>query len=538
LDALLLALSDNVVEAEANESLHGAAMFEVLGGVPQVDAESLPHPYKSNSVFQFHSLYMGLFVVNGKHSVFIMPLTIIVYTVIVLFAYEHSYQRVGTKRDAEIELWLEFVLIALTAIFVVVAKKMMERSQRPLYLNLEHKKEEVIKEKVMRCRAEFKISHFEKIIHKTPEAWKFGGRTTAVKDTPVQPPKANSTFSCPPFIGIPSLQPTQQKERGGLGCTGCDCLPADTLVYVDGLTMPQPLCMVKPTQRVLCYDDLAGSVSYVPVERVSISEPNVQPDRGAVRVQLQDNTELQMTGNHPVKTYPTGSNSSDAVGACVQGSGRCAQAADLQPGYDSLIVLKTTVVPVRKVEQVALEGASGVDRRWVTVAVQGPHRHMIFTATKGSQLAPCQMMAVGGSNLVPLHEEHPSQKHTFIHFNVGDDSEKASSRHTVSAPPTFAATSMEAQGLVATEPAASGAMTIQLDDEVSNLSTIVSVLGDTDEVAEQTGLKATFVSLAAAALAARCGNRRRQQQRARRREGRATRATGDDRVGSNEAEDN
>jgi len=537
LDAIFLALSDNVVEAEANESLHASAMFEVLGGVPRVDAESLPHPYKSNAVFQFHSLYMGLFVVNGKHISFIMPLTVLVYTVIVLSAYEYSYQRVGTRtrKDAEIELWLEFILIALTTMFVVIAKKMMERSQRPLYLDLEHKKEEVIKEKVMRCRAEFKNSHFEEILHKAPVTRMLCGPNVPMEVSPMQPSKPHSTFSCPPFIGT-GLRPKQQHEREGVDCKGGDCLPEDTLVYVDGLPMPQPICAVKAKQRVLCYDDLVGSVSYVPVDKIGISEPHAQPDRGAVRVQLLDNTELLMTGNHPVKAYPTVNDSWDAVGAIVQGSGRCARAADLEAGHDSLIVLKTAAVPVKKVEQVPLEDASGEHRRWVTVSVQGPQRHTIFTATKGSQLAPCQMMAVGGSNLLPLHEEHPPQKHTFIHFSV-DDSEKASSRHTVSAPPTIAATSMEAQA--PTELAASGAMAIQFDDEVSNLSTIVSVVGDIDEVEEPKKPKGSFSSLAAAAVAASCGNRRRQQQRARRREARVARATNaDNNSGCKGAEDN
>jgi hypothetical protein len=346
------------------------------------------------------------------------------------------------------------------------------------------------------------------------------GRTIPVEvATPVQPPRPESIFSCPAGIG----NPQQQKEKGGVGCKEGDCLPEDTLVYVDGSPMPQPLCTVTATQRLLCYDDLVGSVGYVPVERVTISEPKVQPDRGAVRVQLLDNTELEMTGNHPVKTYPILGNTSDAnvaVGTGVQGSGRFAQAADLQAGYDSLMVLKTVAVPVRKVEQVPLEDASNEERRWVTITVQGPQRHTIFTATKGNQLAPCQMMAVGGSNLQPLHQGRPSQKHTFIHFYVADDSEGVSSRHTASAPPTFAPT-MEAQGSVATEPAA----LLQPDDEVvSNLSTIVSMLGDTEETAEDNKAKLSLSSLTAAAVAASCGNRRRQQQRARRREGRIAQA--------------
>jgi len=139
-------------------------------------------------------------------------------------------------------------------------------------------------------------------------------------------------------------------------------------------------------------------------------------------------------------------------------------------------------------------------------------------------------MAVGGSNLQPLHQEHPSQKHTFIHFDVGDDSERVSSRHTASAPPTFAPT-MEAQGSVATEPAA----LLQPDDEVvSNLSTIVSVLGDIEETAEENNAKMSLSSLAAA-VGASWGNRRRQQQRARRREGRIAQAHADSKDGNREA---
>lgn len=190
-------------------------------------------------------------------------------------------------------------------------------------------------------------------------------------------------------------------------CDSGDCLPSDSLAWVEGHTMMRKLCTILPGERVLCHDKLSGNLKYATVRDVTV-------ERGAaewVLVMLSDGTVLRMTTDHPVRPER------DETKSCI------VRAGDLQVGTDSLVCLKATPVMVKSVKKCLLEEKSSSDAESVHpsrvyLTVQQAERHAIFVAAPGSKAEQTGVatMAVGSADLKPESPVNSYMvKNTFVH---------------------------------------------------------------------------------------------------------------------------
>lgn len=210
-----------------------------------------------------------------------------------------------------------------------------------------------------------------------------------------------------PAVVIRDSADSEGDESRTAGCTSGDCLPSDSLAWVEGHTMMRKLCTIEPGERVLCHDKLSGSLKYATVRDVTV-------ERGAaewVLVELSDGTVLRMTTDHPVRPDRNGAKSP------------IVRAGDLQADRDSLVCLKATPVLVRSVSMCLPQGESQSDTESVHpsrvyLTVQQAERHAIFVAAPGSKTeqAGVSTMAVGSADLKP---QTPADgymvKNTFVH---------------------------------------------------------------------------------------------------------------------------
>jgi len=439
LDAVLFAMADEVVESESKKVLPMTEIIEYLGGVPSLEGPSLPHPYKTNSVFQFHCLYMNLFVLPFKQAIIVMPMSAALYTSLVAAAYACYYEGVSlvgisptTDRD---DLVVEIGMLTLTLLFTVAAKRMLEQSQRPLFFALEYQKEEVIEEKVKRCTVEFKFSDLQerfRAIKAAKEPMVYGGADSSSlsygpleSPTLLRPcPSLYSAMSAPPVAT--GLSRPRAAEGEAPACEGNgDCLPPHTYIWVEHQALPQRLSTVLPGQRVLCYDSLLRGLKYTTVLDVKTKETATLPNW--VRVCLTDGTKLEMTSDHPVECYRT---SGEAQSSSL---GECMKAGDLQAGRDSLMVLKTVPVAVAGVQRTSELEKASLPNATVALRVQHPDRNTVFIA-QGPSSRP-QGMAVGSADLTPDTMLPVRVRRTFLEARQETYSMSTySSRQTVSAP--------------------------------------------------------------------------------------------------------
>jgi len=432
IDALFFALSDPVVESQANRILHVAKLFDALGGIPSLDGPVLHHPYKSNSVFQFHVMYMSLFVLSFTSAVIMTPVCMVIYGFIVLSCYRNYYNKSEQVQQVVWEdVFTDIVVTILTLCCTVFAKRMLERLQRSFFEALQNEKKKALEEKVMRCKVEFENANLHDMLTSSLAADRLRMRAGRSSKFPrkfrrmmkLKPP---SVKSAPPVItSRPAagnsaevdevVPPSLSQDCQGNG----DCLPAEALVWVDHHMDPQPLHTLKAGQRVLCYDNLLQCVKHVQVVEATVMEEDSPKEY--VTVQLADGTFLEMTSDHHVECYRDE----------AQEQRKCIPAMNLQEGRDSIMVLNIQPQEVTKVV-LSSRGEDDAHRRWVSLNVQQPQRHLVFVAnhrkTRGRYP---QTMAVGSADLKPTFAH---VKHTFVDV---PDSEQSSGRKTNSAPPTY-----------------------------------------------------------------------------------------------------
>lgn len=224
----------------------------------------------------------------------------------------------------------------------------------------------------------------------------------------------------------PSLHSAPTELAGGREprllspCCEGDCLRPDSVAWVEGQALPQPLKTMKPGQKVLCHDSLSNGLKYTEVL-------NVHTEAGKsnwVDVTLEDGTSLQMTSNHPVQPI-TGNASVGAV-----------RAIDLSPGSDYIMVMKTMPVLVQKV----VNGVSAECQERVFLTLHQPERHSLFVAAppgaEGAGLTAVQTMAVGSADARPHYDL--TAKNTFI--NIEEQGQPRTLKRSNSAPPDVIAT--------------------------------------------------------------------------------------------------
>lgn len=431
-DAILLACTDPVVEAHLSRTLALQGFFVFFGGVPSQDALQLHHPYTSNSVFQCHSLYMGLFVLTFEAAVILLPVGLLFYTSIVMWCYEIDHMRSAAaghmviSEAARAQEYMDLGMMVVTLTFVISAKFMIQRSQRKLFISMEFQRMETITQKVLRCQAEFENSNLHDQLESsgmrfvsTGRRPLFGPKAAAWAEPREASPRSGSKQSTsarsmpdggaleaagpgkPRFMratsepgsvqsaptvvmGYPTLPRKADEQCTGGG--GGDCLPADAHVWVEHHPTPMPLGAVTQGHRVLCYDNFCGGLKFTDVLDVKTSDPITMKD--TVQVTLEDGTVLDMTTDHPVETFPT------EVSRGLREKSRRVQVKDLQKGRDGLMVLKVDNVPVKSVRKNKLDSAA-TPKPFMSIYLQQPQRHTVFCASG----AYTQSMAVGSNDM-------------------------------------------------------------------------------------------------------------------------------------------
>jgi len=432
-DAVLFAIADPVVEVEIEAHLEMGTFFEKFGGLPTLQSTSLPHPYKSNLVFQFHCLYMTLMVLSFSWSLKVMPVCMLVYSTIVVISFQSRYDSYEVEgfdptQDRE-EVYIETVLMWWTLLLGLFAKWSLEQAQRPLFLALESGKDEIIREKVKRCNAEYRASglldRMNKLMQQAPPA-----KLVDVADgLPVfsAPPGASPSVRSAPVRVHPKRACKGRANRGASPCDSGDCLPSSASVWIENEALPQRLSTVRPGQRVLCYDNLQRGMKYTDVLDVSLAPGSECTDW--MTVVLKDGTKLEMTPNHPVECFSTSDHG--------RTPGRYIPASEVQAEADSIMVLKTVLVPVSSVHHTTLDTAAGTctssAREWVNLSIQHPDRHTVFVSR--SCEAAQGAMAVGTLDF-PHGGHRAFVKRSFVVVEevAGTSSEQISIRRTVSAP--------------------------------------------------------------------------------------------------------
>jgi len=252
------------------------------------------------------------------------------------------------------------------------------------------KKNQTVQEKVLRCEAEFKQ---EQILH--------GALRKELKNLIRGGCATKSAVSAPTVV----QQPAQICSVNQTFCSGNSCLPDVAEVWKEGHSVPTSIMEVAPGDRVLCLDEWAGTVGYIPVTAVHISDAH---QTSWLMVILEDGSTQQMTADHPV--YP------HAHGQPCQ----CSRACDLKPGYHTLPVLKLVHVPVQAVEHVEADPERthvDIHPKKASLSVTDSRRYTVLTRC-GPEHGSQSGMAVGavtlpGENNVVCHN-------SFLHVVNGE----------------------------------------------------------------------------------------------------------------------
>jgi hypothetical protein len=197
---------------------------------------------------------------------------------------------------------------------------------------------------------------------------------------------------------------------------GDDCLRPDSMAWVEGFPLPQPLTSLRAGQKILCHDSLSKGLKYAEIL-------SLRKEMGAtdwVTVSLEDGTSLQMTANHPVQPL---------LGKGPPGAVR---AKDLRPGNDHLMVLKTLPILVQEVSSVCKNAPE--NRMFLTL--RQPERHSPFIASSAADSqgpTTIHTIAVGSAD-APSREYDMTLKNTFINI-VDSSNDRPIFKRSNSAPP-------------------------------------------------------------------------------------------------------
>jgi hypothetical protein len=381
----------------------------------------------------FWVIYFVLFIMQRRHLLPSALVSTVIYTgMAMLGAFELHHDMY--EDHAQLYLQSDFFWWVLSLGAAAAARVRLDKGRDALMFQHEYQVQQTIKEKVLRCEAEFKNERFEDMVV-------VDINTTIMEDSvyegdvdagvqqllagkgPKQPGLTTSSMPDMPVRTGPKLTERSEAEVSLISsaCLG-DCLPADSLLWVDGFSTVRRLDSITEGQRILCYDSYACCLKYTSVLSIGKTAACNSKDTEWVTVSLEDGTDLQMTADHPVQCT-----SNEVHGSSAQSSGlRCQGARDLQAGCDEVMVMKLASVPVKSVSLLggrsngywANGQANGKDA-W-KISVQQPDRHMIFVSKGGAangyqqQKFSVSAMTVGASNLVPAFDPRLSDLHSTV----------------------------------------------------------------------------------------------------------------------------
>mmetsp|Transcript_33890 Transcript_33890/g.79248 ORF Transcript_33890/g.79248 Transcript_33890/m.79248 type:complete len:782 (+) Transcript_33890:101-2446(+) len=341
-----------------------AAKFEYDGMLTE---EYVLTHYVLNIAIWYHCI----FILSFRKAIIFVPVVVCLYIAVAACSLEEP----GEKSDAPKE-GLELSLVLFNSAVAVASKAKLEKAQRMEFKFSEEKRQEAIKERVLRYEAEFAK---ERLSGGSPWNAKAVEREPSV--APSQPSVCStavsragaSVRSAPAALHTGPVM--SQMRRSG------ECLPPDSVVWVEGHPMPRPVCTVRSGEKVLCHDTLSLVPKFVEVRDSTL----ITGHAPWVVVTLADGTALTMTADHP--TQPRRETGALPLAGHVAAS--C-----LKPGSDSLMVLKMQPVEVESVIPTA-----GCGKR-VALSIHQPDRHEVFAAPPSS--VPGQdvaTMAIGSADM-------------------------------------------------------------------------------------------------------------------------------------------
>jgi hypothetical protein len=190
------------------------------------------------------------------------------------------------------------------------------------------------------------------------------------------------------------------------------------MAWVEDCKLPQTLSSLQPDQRILCYDNLAKTLTYAPVVKVEGSK-----NADWVQVTLEDGSVLNMTKDHPVAAQTA----RNLRNGALMSNQLCIHAAELQPQENCLMMLKIVWTPISSVKHFTgpkgdseNTSASDLDKEWITLTVKQPERHEIFV-TQGDKNGLAAMptgFAVGSADRFTSCGGEQPIRNTFLHFHA------------------------------------------------------------------------------------------------------------------------
>eukprot|EP00928_Gymnodinium_smaydae_P014862 TRINITY_DN15454_c0_g1_i1.p1 TRINITY_DN15454_c0_g1~~TRINITY_DN15454_c0_g1_i1.p1 ORF type:complete len:905 (+),score=142.67 TRINITY_DN15454_c0_g1_i1:159-2717(+) len=346
--------------------------------------------------------YLLIFVFEFRRALVVIPFAFLGYAVATL------YDATGNQ---EVLLLIAQLALSLISLFLsLVAKRLIEQSKWQAFMMLEEKTMQAVHEKVLRFQAEFQM---EKAVDSKRLGHLCGhnaaseassdlygciapDRAPDVRDVSAKKNAAPATRrppslkSAPPLMGPAENAVLLQTAPRAENCEEGDCLPPESLCYVEGEAAPRCVSSLVEGDRVLCFDRLGGSLKHAAVESVEAKEGQVEWRT----VSLQDGTTLVVTADHPLKTAPQAGSAWDVLDLTNESTRPLLRAEELQPGRDSLFVMKAVPVPVSSVT---------VEHRTsgrVSLSVRQPERHAIFVAAAEQQPGSVRMVAVESADAV------------------------------------------------------------------------------------------------------------------------------------------
>ncbi|CAK0824902.1 unnamed protein product [Prorocentrum cordatum] len=355
--------------------------------------------------------YMTHFVLLARQALLALLIGTSAFAGVLLAARSVLESR-GQPRDAQREC-AEMFLFAVGMVIQVAAKFRAERSSRQFFEHLAESKEDVVRQKVLRCQAEFQFESLRQASQAPPGGSidgslpHFSQHRNPLRDWPRAPSSRRGARSSldpsvksAPAAMIPSA-PKVCTDAAALQ-DGVDCFPPSATVWVSGEAEPVPVGRLVPDQRVLCFDSLGGTVKYAKVSEVHTGYKAIE----WVEVSLADGTALTMTADHPVQ--PVGRNGLHLKDTPVP-------AAALTPSSDSVMVHRVATMPVA-VHGVQRKEAKGELRERVSVSVHQPDRYSILVMAGGTG-TNVTSMAVGSTNTTGMRRLQDQVKNTFVHVS-------------------------------------------------------------------------------------------------------------------------
>ncbi|CAK0843371.1 unnamed protein product [Prorocentrum cordatum] len=362
--------------------------------------------------------YMTHFVLLARQAMLALLLGTSAFAGLLLAARSVS-ESWGQPQDAQREC-AEIFLFAVGMVIQVAAKFRAERSSRQFFEHLVESKEDVVRQKVLRCQAEFQFESLRQASQAPPTTGSivdslshFSQRLNPLRDGPRAPSSRKSARSSlnpsvksAPAAMLPSA-PKVCADAAALQDDGCpedgvDCFPPSATVWVSGEAEPVPVGRLVPGQLVLCFDSLGGTVKYAKVSEAHAGSEAID----WVEVSLSDGTALTMTADHPVQAVER---------SWLRLKDTPVPAAALEPFRDYIMVHRVATMPVA-VCSVKRKQAKGELRERVSVSVHQPDRYSILVMAGGTGTNVASM-AVGSTNMTGMRRLQDQVKNTFVHVS-------------------------------------------------------------------------------------------------------------------------